>query len=352
MMNGRKWVKRWVEGRRGNVEKSWQGEGMWRMRKKAKAKRLSLAFPEDMLQKVPNGVSPLWDGDWRRNLDGRHLRGKAPPFAQRLRQALGNWHCIAASQAPRCGTREAHEHEPGLDIRGHILWYILRTEFRRRLDPLQPWTRRRQERDEIRVRVPHDQPSHPIKPAPRRQIPMKRRGEERAAGCVLQERGGRRSVGEGDVQLDERERVLHGHNIRHCRRRVPRGIGRGAVDEDKVKGGDTGCEVADDGGDALAWDSEPLSFVATETGEELVTVRIGGGVLDEFCALGGVLPLIAVVHRDGEGAAGLGEVLMDVRDPSESAYEGCIRAADMGNVFDVGVGGDPEVAEDDRENYF
>ncbi|KAJ7663017.1 hypothetical protein B0H17DRAFT_1092925 [Mycena rosella] len=67
---------------------------------------------------------------------------------------------------------------------------------------------------------------------------------------------GRRSVGKGDVQLDERERVLDGLKIRYHRvLRVPRGIGRGAVDEDKVKGGNTGCEVADDGGDALGWDS-------------------------------------------------------------------------------------------------
>lgn len=59
-----------------------------------------------------------------------------------------------------------------------------------------------------------------------------------------------------------------------------------------------------------------------------------------------------MVHRDGEGTAGLGEVPTDVWDPSEFTYEGFIGAADVDNVFDVGVGGDPEVAKDDREHNF
>jgi hypothetical protein len=109
--------------------------------------------------------------------------------------------------------------------------------------------------------------------------------------------------------------------------------------------------VANDSGDAPGWDSVFLGFVATDTGEELHPVRVGSGVLDKFCALGGVLPLIPVVNRDGEGTTGLGEVPTDVCEPSDFTYEGFIGAvADVGNVFDVGVGGDPKVAEDNREN--
>jgi hypothetical protein len=92
-------------------------------------------------------------------------------------------------------------------------------------------------------------------------------------------------------------------------------------------------------------------LIATDTGEELHPVRVGSGVLDEICALRGVLPLIPVVNRVGEGTTGFGEVPTDIRDPSEFTYEGCIGSvADVGNVFDVGIGGYPKVAEDNREN--
>jgi hypothetical protein len=43
------------------------------------------------------------------------------------------------------------------------------------------------------------------------------------------------------------------------------------------------------------------------------------------------------------------EVQIDVRDPSEFAYEG-IGTADVENVLEVGVRCDPEVAEDNGEN--
>jgi hypothetical protein len=57
-----------------------------------------------------------------------------------------------------------------------------------------------------------------------------------------------------------------------------------------VKRGDSGGEGADDGGDGLRLDSVSLCFVAAETGEEPAAVRVGGGVLDEFSALGGDSP--------------------------------------------------------------
>ncbi|KAJ7748787.1 hypothetical protein DFH07DRAFT_775603 [Mycena maculata] len=117
---------------------------------------------------------------------------------------------------------------------------------------------------------------------------------------------------------------------RTCHEMRPAGARGGGIREDKVKGGDTGGEAVDGGGDSLGWDSIYLGYVAMETGEELVPVWVGSGVLDEFCALGSVLPLIAVVHR------------------CYLTYEGFIGVADPDNVVGVGVGGNPEVAEDDR----
>jgi hypothetical protein len=123
---------------------------------------------------------------------------------------------------------------------------------------------------------------------------------------------------------------------------VPGAKGRGAVDEDKMKSGNTGCEIGNNGGDVSAWDGVYRVFVPPKTREEAVTVRVGGGVLDEIGALGSVLPFVAVVHRDGEGAASLNEVLTDVRDSSKFTNEGGIRwCADANNVFDMGEGGDP-----------
>ncbi|KAJ6541622.1 hypothetical protein B0H19DRAFT_1077445 [Mycena capillaripes] len=74
-------------------------------------------------------------------------------------------------------------------------------------------------------------------------------------------------------------------------------------------------------------------------GEEPLTGRSGGGVLDEFSALGRVVFLKDGVHRDGEGAAGFGKVEMDFRDTNEFTDEGC-------------VGDEPKVAEDDRKHNF
>lgn len=150
------------------------------------------------------------------------------------------------------------------------------------------------------------------------------------------------------MQLGERERVLSSGYIWH-RERVPPAKSRRAVDKDKVEGGDIGCVVVDDADDALAWDSV---FIVTDLGEEPLAGRIGGGILNEFPALGGVLVLKGGVHRDSERTAGFGEVQMDVRDTNEFTDEGCIIAADVGNIIDVGVGGDPEVAENDREYNF
>ncbi|KAJ7044751.1 hypothetical protein C8F04DRAFT_1174519 [Mycena alexandri] len=165
-------------------------------------------------------------------------------------------------------------------------------------------------------------------------------GEERATRGVQQQRGGQGSIDEGDVQLEERERVFHGHEVGYCRGCVPSAVSRGAVYEDKVESSDLGHEVADDGGDALTWDGVCLGFVAIEAGKELLRAWIAGGVLDEFLALRSVFPRITVVHRYGEGIASSDEMSTNVRDSSELTNEGCISAADV------------EVAEDDRKNNF
>jgi hypothetical protein len=123
---------------------------------------------------------------------------------------------------------------------------------------------------------------------------------------------------------------------------VPGAKSRGAVDEYKVKNGDTGCEIGNEGGDVGAWDGVCRVFVAPKTREEAVTARVSGCVLDEIGALGSVLPVVAVVHRDGEGTAGLNEVLTDIRDSSKFTNERGIRwCADADNVFDMGEGGNP-----------
>ncbi|KAJ7773630.1 hypothetical protein DFH07DRAFT_767579 [Mycena maculata] len=70
--------------------------------RQAKAEESSLAFPEDMLQQTPDELS---DGGF---YDRRLLLRKAAPLVRkRLR--------VIAGQAPRCGPREAHEHESVLD---------------------------------------------------------------------------------------------------------------------------------------------------------------------------------------------------------------------------------------------
>jgi hypothetical protein len=123
---------------------------------------------------------------------------------------------------------------------------------------------------------------------------------------------------------------------------VPGAKGRGAVDEDKVKSVDMGCEIGNERGDVGAWNGVYRVFVAPKTGQEAVTARVGGGVLDEIGALGSVLPFVAVVHRDGEGTEGLNEVLTDIRDSSKFTNERGIRwCADADNVFDMGEGGNP-----------
>ncbi|KAJ6476164.1 hypothetical protein C8R45DRAFT_1077135 [Mycena sanguinolenta] len=57
-----------------------------------------------------------------------------------------------------------------------------------------------------------------------------------------------------------------------------------------------------------------------------------------------------MVYGDGERAAGSNEVLTNVRDSSESAYEGCVVVANAENVYSVGAGSDPKVAEDNGED--
>jgi hypothetical protein len=126
------------------------------------------------------------------------------------------------------------------------------------------------------------------------------------------------------------------------RKGVPQPKGRGTVDEYKVNSGDTGCEIGNERGDVGAWDGVYGVFVAPKTREEAATARVSGGILDEIGALGGVLPVVAVIHRDGEGTAGLDEVPTDVRNSSKFTNEGGIRCcADADNVFDMGEGGDP-----------
>ncbi|KAJ7826836.1 hypothetical protein B0H13DRAFT_1918002 [Mycena leptocephala] len=273
---------------------------------------------------------------------------RSSSFSNGDRQRRGG--AFGASQTPVNGAREAREYETVLDSRWDPAWYVLPAEFRRRLDAFQPWTHGRHERDEIRVCVPHDEPSHSVKPAQRRHIPSGWRREECAAGCVHQDRRGRRSVGKGNVQLDQRIWVLSGRKGRdHWLGRVPRTIRRSAIDEDEVKGGYAGRVVVDEGGDAPGWDGVTLDSIAIEVAEEPLTMRVVRGVLDKFRALFGIFVLIFVVHRDGEGAAILCEVQIDVRDPSEFAYEG-ICTADVENVLEVGVRCDPEVAEDSGEN--
>jgi hypothetical protein len=69
--------------------------------------------------------------------------------------------------------------------------------------------------------------------------------------------------------------------------------------------------------------------------------------------LGGILPVVAVVHRDGEGTAGLDEMPTDIRDSCKFTNEGHIGwCADLDNVFDMGEGDNPYVVEDNRKNDF
>ncbi|KAJ7601494.1 hypothetical protein DFH06DRAFT_1154008 [Mycena polygramma] len=212
--------------------------------------------------------------------------GHLLPFVNRRRRpVLGNRLRVTASQAPRYS---AHEDEAVLDILGETVWYILCAELRRGFDPLKPRTRRRHERNKVRVCGPDDQPLDAMEAAPEGHISSWWR-EERATRGIQQECGGGRSICICDVKL------------------------------------------------------------ATRTGEELDTPRAGGGVLDEVCALQGVLLFVAVVDGDCKGAS-FSKVPTDVRDPSKIAHEGRIRAVDVQDIFDVGIGGDPEVAKDDRKH--
>jgi hypothetical protein len=65
------------------------------------------------------------------------------------------------------------------------------------------------------------------------------------------------------VQLNEGEREVRSpHKPAWSRERVPVAIGRDAVDKHKVENGDTRCEVADEGGNAIARDRIHGVFVA------------------------------------------------------------------------------------------
>jgi hypothetical protein len=70
----------------------------------------------------------------------------------------------------------------------------------------------------------------------------------------------------------------------------------GAVGGDKVKGDDVGCKVGDDGGaiDAPGWATYLSGFRSNRTrcNADERRVGVGGGLFDEFCALGHVLPLV------------------------------------------------------------
>ncbi|KAJ7882465.1 hypothetical protein B0H13DRAFT_2539370 [Mycena leptocephala] len=196
------------------------------------------------------------------------------PIIERLRQMLGNRSCVAASQAwPREFRRRLI-----LSSKGHVVVKnATKSAFASRTTSLAPLS------------------------------------NQQRLGISSWGHGGGKKVPRGASS-----KSLGGGESREG---VPGAKGRGAVDEDKVKSSDAGYEIGNEGGDVSAWDGVYRVFIAPKTGQEAVTARVGGGVLDKIGALGGVFPVVAVVHRDSEGTAGLDEVLPDVRDSSKSTMK-------------------------------
>ncbi|KAJ6476222.1 hypothetical protein C8R45DRAFT_1077171 [Mycena sanguinolenta] len=190
------------------------------------------------------------------------------PGEGRVPTMAGRWYYT--NQAPVSGAREAHKYEAVPDIRGDPGWQVLPAEFSRRLYFLQPGTCGSEECDEIRVCVPHHK--------------------------FFTHQNGTRSVG------------------------------RGAIDEGKVKSSDIGCVVFDESGDPPGRDGRYMVFlVCIAVGEEIATTRVGGCVLYELR---------------------LSEVLLNVRDSGKFTYEGCFGVADPEHVLEMGVG---DIGENDPQ---